>query len=116
MVGSRYGQSNKLLDRTAVRTRDEALAKLRAQESSIRQLGATGLFMFGSAARDELSRESDIDVFVDYERNGSFDYYKLCDLQRLLAAILGRDVDLLTRHSLHPLLRGQIEMSAVRVF
>ena len=110
------GHESSVLDRSAVRTRAEALAKLRAQEPPIRQLGAIGLYMFGSAARDELSGDSDVDVFVDYLRNGSFDYFKLCDLQRLLAATLGRDVDLLTRHSLHPLLRKQIEMSAVQVF
>jgi predicted nucleotidyltransferase len=45
-------------------TRDEVIARIRSRAPDIRALGARALFLFGSAARDELREDSDIDVFI----------------------------------------------------
>lgn len=100
---------------TPAASRAEVIARLRAHEAEMCALGVTRLHLFGSAARDELASDSDVDVFIDYASE-TFDYFKLCDLEDLLARILQRDVDVPTRLGLHPHLRPVIEASAIEVF
>jgi uncharacterized protein len=38
---------------------------LKEQADAARALGATGLYLFGSTARDEASAPSDLDLFID---------------------------------------------------
>ncbi len=96
-------------------TRAEVIAILEANADAIRSFGATALYLFGSAARDQMGQDSDVDMFVEYEP-GSFSYFDLFNLESHVARLLGRDVDLLTRPGLHPYLKDRIERSAVRVF
>jgi uncharacterized protein len=64
------------------------------------------LYLFGSTARDE----SDVDLFFDYEK-GKLGLFELMDVR-----ILGRSTDIMTRDSIHKLLRQRIEETAVPVF
>jgi predicted nucleotidyltransferase len=96
-------------------TRDEIIARIRARADDIRALGASGVFLFGSAARDELRDDSDIDVFIDREPGAKFTFVELTDLQFLLEDEFGREIDLTTRGGLHPRLREKIEASAIQV-
>jgi hypothetical protein len=94
----------------------ETLEVLKSDAEAIRRFGATALYLYGSAARDELRPDSDVDLFVDYDREGSFSLIELIKLEEHLAGLLRREVDLTTRDGLHPLLRADIERSSVRVF
>lgn len=95
---------------------DEALRRLKEQADAVKALGATSLYMFGSTAREEAGAKSDLDLFVDYDPNGKFNALDLVDIKLLLETKLGMEVDVTTRDSLHPMLRDDIERSAVRVF
>jgi uncharacterized protein len=97
-------------------TRSETIATLKANSREIRELGATGLYLYGSAARDELSPESDVDLFIDYDPASDFSFVELVRLQELIRQKLARRIDLTTRYGLHPLLRSDIEQSSIRVF
>ena len=88
---------------------------LRRHADDIRKFHATGLFLFGSAARDELRPDSDVDLFVDYVRDGSFTFVELFQLEELLKVLMRRRVHLTTRDGLHPLLRMDIENTCIRV-
>ena len=98
--------------------RSEVIDILRRQATEIAALGATGLYLYGSAARDELTAESDVDVFIDYDRSpsGALSLIELIKLQNHLARLLSRNVDLTTRQGLHPLLREEIERTSIRIF
>lgn len=96
--------------------RSSALARLRGLEAEVRAQGATALFLFGSAARDEAHAGSDLDLFVDYDAAKPFSLLDLVDIKLMLEERLGIDVDLTTRDSLSPALREDIERAAVRVF
>jgi predicted nucleotidyltransferase len=72
--------------------------------------------LFGSTARNENNANSDLDLFVDYDPDGKFNALDLVDIKLLLEDSLGLEVDVTTRDSLHPMLRDDIEKSAVRVF
>jgi hypothetical protein len=96
--------------------RTQTVAKLQSYADAIKALGATSLFLFGSIARNENNSNSDLDLFVDYDPNGKFNALDLVDIKFLLEDRLGLEVDDTTRDSLHPMLRDDIEKSAVRVF
>jgi uncharacterized protein len=96
--------------------RNEAVAKLKPHAEAVKALGATSLYLFGSVARDEAKTHSDLDLFVDYDPEGKFSLLELVGIKLLLGQKLGVRVDVTTRDSLHPLLRADIEQSAVRVF
>jgi uncharacterized protein len=96
-------------------TRDEVIARIRSRADDIRSLGAGAVFLFGSAARDEMREDSDIDVFIDREPGARFTYVELTNLLFLLEEEFGRKIDLTTRGGLRPRSRARIEASAVRV-
>lgn len=96
--------------------RDEAVTKLKSFAEPVKAFGATSLYLFGSAARDEAQINSDIDLFIDYDPNKKFSLLDLVGIKLFLEDQLGVEVDVTTRDSLHPMLRQDIEKSALRVF
>jgi uncharacterized protein len=95
--------------------RDEAINRLQQHEADLKRLGVEHLYMFGSTARGEAKDDSDVDLFFDYEK-GKFGLFELMDVKEYAAGILGRKTDIMTRDSLHRMLREKIESTAVRVF
>lgn len=95
--------------------RDEVIDTLKQHEAELRQLGVEHLYLFGSAARGEAREDSDVDLFFDHPL-GSLGLFQLMDVKDAAARILGRKTDIMTRRSLHPVLREQIEASALQVF
>jgi predicted nucleotidyltransferase len=89
--------------------------RLREHAPELRRAGVASLCMFGSTARGQAKPDSDVDLFFEYD-DPRFSLVELVRVKRRIAEILGVDADLMTRDSLHPLLREQIEASAVRVF
>jgi hypothetical protein len=52
--------------------RTEAIRKLRPFADALKARGATSLYLFGSAARNEAGSKSDLDLFLDYDPKGKF--------------------------------------------
>ena len=73
------------------------------------------LYLFGSTARGGAREDSDVDLFFDHER-GKLSLFGLMDVMEATARILSHKADVMTRASLHPVLREQIEKSADQVF
>ena len=95
--------------------RREAIARLREHEAELKQLGVLHLYLFGSTARDDAREDSDVDLFFDYEE-GKFGLFELMDVKDVAARILDRKTDIMTRDSIHRVLRDRIEATAVPVF
>lgn len=95
--------------------RNDAIVRLKAHEAELRQLGVEHLYLFGSTARGEARNDSDVDLFFDHRR-GELGLSGLMDVKDAAARILGRKADVMTRASLHPVLRLRIEASALQVF
>lgn len=97
-------------------TLDEAVSTLRQFAPAIKAMGATSLFVFGSTVRNEARPDSDLDLFIDYDPAGRFNAFDLVGIKLFLEDELRSPVDVTTRDGLHPMLRRDIESSAVRVF
>lgn len=78
------------------------------------------LAVFGSAARDELRADSDIDVLITFEDGAEPDLFAFSRLARELEELLGRRVDVLTRRgvedSRNPYRREEILGTAETVY
>jgi hypothetical protein len=83
------------------------------REQLYQRFGAKHLALFGSAARDELRNDSDIDILVEFEGVATFDGY--FNLKTYLEQLLGRPVDLVTEKGLKPRARRHVEKDLIRV-
>jgi uncharacterized protein len=95
--------------------RADVMRALKSHEAYLKELGVEHLFLFGSVARGEADNASDVDLFFDHQK-GSLGLYELMDVKQKAQEILGTKTDIMTRASLHPLLREQIEKAAQRIF
>jgi predicted nucleotidyltransferase len=95
--------------------REEAIRRLQQHEADLKRLRVEHLYLLGSTARGEARDDSDIDLFFDYEK-GQFGLFELMDVKDFATTLLGRKADIMTRDSLHKMLRPAIEASAMRVF
>lgn len=88
---------------------------LRPHEATLRGLGLRSLALFGSAARASQTPESDVDLLYEFDP-GAATLDHLLDLQTTLEEILGREVDLVSRKYLSPILRRHIGPDVMPVF
>lgn len=74
---------------------DTALVILKRHQAELRNLGVLSLSLFGSAARDEATESSDIDIAVCLaEGPHGFAYFARLDrIEARLTELLGRRVD-----------------------
>ena len=85
---------------------DAALAEL------CRRYGIRHLALFGSALRDELGPDSDIDLPVEFERDRVPGLLRLAVIELDFERLLGRRVDLRTRDDLSPYFRAAVSEEA----
>lgn len=95
--------------------RELLILQLNALASRLRAMGVAGLYLFGSTARNEAHAGSNVDIFIDTTPNTPFSLIELAGLKDLLEDELHVPVDITTRESLHPLLKHDIEASAIHV-
>ncbi len=92
--------------------RDEVLTRLKRRRRQLKKFGVHSLSLFGSFARNQARRNSDVDILVDFERPvGLFEFARL---QLYLEETLGRKVDLVTPEALRAELRESILQEAIR--
>lgn len=72
----------------------------------LKRQGVTKAALFGSAARGELKKKSDIDILVQFKNTKSL--LDLIGLELELEKKLGRKVDVLTYNGIYHLLRDRI--------
>ena len=78
------------------------------------QAGATRAGLFGSAARGELTSESDVDVLVDLPAGTTL--LDFITLKMRLEDALGRSVDLVEYEALKPRMKNAILNEEIRVY
>jgi predicted nucleotidyltransferase len=81
---------------------------LQAIEAFCRRHRIRRLSLFGSAGREDFGPDSDIDVLVEFEPGARIGFLALSRMQRELAELFQRPVDLVPRSGLKPGIRAQI--------
>ena len=74
------------------------------------------LSLFGSVLRDDFRADSDIDVLVQFEPDARVGFMTLGKMQRELAALFKRPVDLIPQDGLKPVIREEVLASAQEVY
>jgi uncharacterized protein len=77
------------------------------------KFGATDLRVFGSVARRQARRRSDLDLLVRFDRPVGL--LARAEFKERVSRLLGRPVDLTTEQSLHWLIRPQVLAEAVEL-
>ncbi len=79
----------------------------------IQKVKPTLIGVFGSFARGEEHKGSDLDILIDFEKK--VDLLELVGLEQELSELLGIKVDLITLRSVSPSLRSYIESDLIRI-
>jgi hypothetical protein len=95
---------------------EHVIATLRANEAELRRAGIRHLSLIGSVARGEAEPESDVDLAVELDPEARIGLFALGALERRLAELVGRPVDLLPEPVEKPRLRANIERDRRRAF
>lgn len=100
---------------TMATNRDDLIERLKSLQPRLHDHGVERLALFGSFARDQPQRSSDIDLLVEFSlgKKTYDNFLSVCDL---LESSLGRKVDLLTPESLSPHIGPRILAEAQDVF
>ena len=104
------------MDTVEAITAERVIATLRAHEPELRAAGIRTLSLFGSIARGEAGQDSDIDLVAEFDPAVRMDLIRLVGLERELAALLGREVQILPEPVEKPRLRANIARDRVRAF
>lgn len=93
---------------------NEAQKILKAHKVDLSQRGVHALAIFGSLARNENKKGSDVDILIDFDsKQGLFVFL---DLKDYLEHLLNCEVDLVTKKGLHPALKKRIISEAKQIF
>ncbi|BAZ10638.1 DNA polymerase beta domain protein [Calothrix sp. NIES-4071] len=83
--------------------RNQVLSIIEAHREELREMGVKSLDLFGSVARDEATENSDVDFFVEFDREvGLFEFI---GVRLYLEDILGCSVDMGTVDTLREHMR-----------
>lgn len=93
---------------------EKAKTVLESHQKHLSSLGTHHLAIFGSIARNEATKKSDIDILVDFDAKK--DLFDFIDLKFYLEELLQCDVDLVSRQALHPALKTRILSEAKQIF
>jgi predicted nucleotidyltransferase len=74
------------------------------------------LSLSGSVLRNDFTAESDVDVLVEFRPEARIGFIEHSRLQRNLTELLGRNVDLVPKRGLKPVIRDEVPGSARVIF
>jgi predicted nucleotidyltransferase len=109
MIRSSHSDENRF---SSPQTREEIIESLQTHRRELDELGVTHISLFGSAARGDLTPQSDVDMVVEFSQTT---YRRFVAVKSFLEAILGREVDLLTPAAIQGRLKEEIEKDLVDV-
>lgn len=101
---------------TATDLAGQVIATLQAHEAELRHAGIRCLSLFGSVARGDAEAESDVDLLAELDPEARIGLFGLSALERRLAELVGRPVDLLPEPVEKLRLRANIERDRIRAF
>ena len=80
----------------------------RAGADLCRRYHVRELSLFGSAARGDMSEDSDVDLLVEFLPERKVELFQYSGLMLDLSKLIGRKVDLVSKKGLKPLIRASV--------
>ena len=93
--------------------RADTLTLIQQNRSELTKFGVKSLSLFGSVARDEAKKNSDIDLLVEF--NGKVTFDSFMDTKFFLEDLLGVKVDLVMPQAIRPRLKPYIMKDLIHV-
>lgn len=94
------------MEKEKIKEKENMLKILRQHKAELRNLGVKRIAIFGSFARGEQTKDSDIDIYVEFEIPS---YQNLLNLEKFLKKILNRKVDIVTQQGLESIRIKEIQ-------
>ncbi len=94
----------------------EVIRTIRDHETELRALGVAKLWLFGSLARGDVGRRSDVDVLISVPSAQKFSLLDLSGVRVELCELLGIDTDVVIREDVTPRFWQTIEDDLIEVF
>jgi predicted nucleotidyltransferase len=95
---------------------EEIIATLRTHQAELRRRGVRHAALFGSLARGESKRTSDIDILIELDPQAPVGLFEYVAITQYLADLFPVRVDIANRSSLKPLVRPSVERDALYAF
>jgi predicted nucleotidyltransferase len=96
--------------------REEIIATSRAHQAELRRRGVRRAALFGSIARGEGKRTSDIDILIELDPEAPVGLFEDVGITQYLTDLFPVRVDVANRSSLKPLVRSSVERDALYAF
>jgi predicted nucleotidyltransferase len=101
---------------TTTDTAKRIIGILRASKAELRRAGVRHPSLFGSVARGDAEADSDVDLAAQLDPDACIGLFALSALERRLAELVGRPVDLLPEPVEKPRLQANIDRDRQRAF
>ena len=89
------------------------IARIQKHRAYLNKFGVKSLAVFGSVARGEVRKNSDVDILVEFDGAVTFD--RFMNTKFYLEDLLGRRVDLVVPKALEPRLKTRIAQDLIYV-
>jgi predicted nucleotidyltransferase len=96
--------------------RQEILDRLRENETALRARGVSHAAVFGSRARGDNQRDSDIDIMVEFDPAAHVTVFNYAGLKDYIASLFDDPVDVVSREGLKPYIRPAATTDAIYAF
>jgi len=96
--------------------REKIIATLRAHQAELHRRGVRHAALFGSIARGEGKRTSDIDILIELDPQAPVGLFEYVGITQYIADLFPVGVDIANRSSLKPLVRPSNERDALYAF
>ncbi len=96
--------------------RDEIIAAIRAAAPALKAEGVTSLAIFGSRARGDARRDSDLEVLVEVGPDLRFSMLDLIGVEYIIRDATGLEVQATMRRSLEPRMAQRIADDIIEIF
>ena len=96
--------------------RSDIITVLQAHEAALKARGVAHAALFGSVARNEQRRDSDIDIMIELNPDSRVTMFDYVDIKEYIAGLFQGPVDVVNRDGLKPFVRPRAAADAIYAF